>query len=198
MANKIDPILVYLRERLRFFPWMLIPIILLVLGHSGAKYEYKLIYPLLWGVFFFRVFDDIFCFDYDSKLKMKAYHQYPRRDLVLVMLVFLFLYLSSVFMIFGPEVLTLNLAFIFISVCAYLLFRKSKLILYVSQFKYFLLLFMVAHYTAETNYVWVVLGGLYFLIREHLKDFVRININMAQYFVFSILLGLKLFFRFLV
>ena len=72
MTSLVNPTLPYLRERFNLFPWLAMPVVLFFIGHGPVGFRCTLLLSLVFAVFFFRVFDDYFCYDYDRKTKKKS------------------------------------------------------------------------------------------------------------------------------
>ena len=131
MSNSVDPTVLYIKERITFMPWGILPLVLFILGHGPGSYNFIILYNLLWGVFFFRVFDDYFCFDYDLSFKKSPYLLKGKQYIVKLMCVFGFLYLSSQIMIHSMNDTILVFAVIFLSLLLYI-FLEIK-VLYIKK-----------------------------------------------------------------
>lgn len=195
MSAAIISINLYMKERITFMPWLIIPAILFILGHSSATYNFILLYNLLWAIFFFRVFDDFFCWDYDLINKEHNYQQRPRRDLLILVALFGFLFLSSLLLIYPLKILLLNFGCLLISILLYLLLRRSRGILFISLIKYPVFLYMVASITAESNFLWVIIGSSFFILREVIEEFFHKRNKNIEYILIGLMLGLKLLMR---
>ncbi len=170
MSKIIESCAVYSKDRLTFFPWLIMPLLIIAISHGDERIRYILLYPLLWGVLFFRVFDDLCCFNYDLKLN-KLHTKLGIKPLLLLSYFLGLIYLSSLLFIFDPQILILNIALLTVSGILYYVFRQHKLITTISLLKYPVLMYMVAIFTNESNYLWSILGCTFFFLREYFEEF---------------------------
>jgi hypothetical protein len=197
MSNSVDPTVLYIKERITFMPWGILPLVLFILGHGPGSYNFIILYNLLWGVFFFRVFDDYFCFDYDLSFKKSPYLLKGKQYIVKLMCVFGFLYLSSQIMIHSMNDTILVFAVIFLSLLLYIFLKVKKWIVLVSLLKYPLLLFITANYSGETNFVWIYLGSFFFIGREIVEEFFGKRNKQFEVIFILLIISTKLILRFI-
>ncbi len=184
-----------MKERINFIPWLIMPVLLFILGHSHAKYNYILMYNLLWGILFFRVFDDVFCWKFDLLNKKHNYQSRQKKDLFLLVGLFGFLYVSSLILIYPLKIILLNLGTIGFSAGMYVALKTNRLILLISILKYPLLLYMVALSSREESLVWVFLVSLFFVFREIAEEYFKKRNKNIEYILIVLMLGTKLFLR---
>jgi hypothetical protein len=203
MSNPVDPIVSYIKDRITFLPWGIMPLILFFIGHGAIKFQYILLYNLLWGIFFFRTFDDYFCFDYDLSVKDSPYLRRGKLPLIKLIVIFGFLFLSSLFLIFKVKLILLVLFIILFSVLMYFILKKSKFITLISLLKYPMFLYMITDYTAVaqnqasvTDEVWIIIGSLFFIVREILDEFYNKRNIQVEILLIGLLIGTNLMLRF--
>ena len=195
-----NAIQIYVRERLSFFPWFIIPLYIFFLAHGPLEtFNLKLLYPLLMAIIFFRTLDDIFCWDFDQRMKKSSlYLTLPRLNVVILCLISGFLYLSGFYFVSDIAVATLNIFFVFFNISLYFILKKTKLIIYVSMLKYLFLFLLVMQLTSETNPIWGMVGSLLFIFREILEEQFKIKNLIITTNLFLIPLLIKYTLRYLV
>lgn len=158
----------YMQERMRFYPWFVLPFVLLLLGQGSAPLSWSLIYPLLMGLLFFRAFDDVFCFSYDRKTKgATGYLQGSVKDIYPILLMLWPMFLSSVLIITSSLEMTAFCSFlILIHIPTYLFLRDKKAIQLVSLIKYPIFLFWIHFETGGGQWLWPLLASAFFITRE--------------------------------
>jgi hypothetical protein len=197
MTNTTDPTVLYIKERITFVPWGILPLILFIIGHGPGPFNFIVLYNLLWGVFFFRVFDDYFCFDYESRIHSAPYLLKGKQYIIKLMCIFGFLYLSSQILIHNINDTILVFLVTFISLILYFFLSKKKWVGLVSVLSFPVLLFVTARFSQETSLVWVFLGSMFFLVRGIAeKVYGRKNIQMEVLFLF-VLISSKLILRYI-
>ncbi len=193
--NTIDPIVVYIKERITFIPWGILPVLLFLIGHGNTQYHFILLYNLLWGIFFFRVFDDYFCFDYDKENKQRPYLENGKKPLLILMFVFGILFLSSSILMYEVIASIILFGVLFLSVFLYLLLKNKKEIILVSMLKYPLLLWLVAFYSNEQSMLWIICGSLFFIVREVIEEFYHQRNRQIEMILMFLLIGSKILVR---
>lgn len=197
MLSQSDPIVSYIKERIPFYPWGFLPVLIFIIGHGQSTYNFIALYNLLWGVFFFRVFDDYLCFKLSAKeLEKRALNQITEPAFKLS-LVFGFLYLSSQILIHSMSDTIVVFLTIFVSILGYFSLRNLIYVQLVSTLKYPLLLYVTASFSGESNFSWVFIASTFFIIRDiQEKLFSRRNVQV-EYILMSLLIGLKFLLRIL-
>ena len=142
----LDPLVFFLKERLPFFPWGIIPVIIFVLGSIPGPFEFILLYNLLWGVFFVRCLNEVFCLDYNKKETTGFPEKIDKRSGIILTLIFGVLFISSLLLIHSILNVIIVFAFIFISSIAYYTLRNKKQITYIHYFHYPLFFYLVFSY----------------------------------------------------
>jgi 4-hydroxybenzoate polyprenyltransferase len=162
----------YLRERLSFFPWMLIPVFIYYLGKgSEAAFDAGLLVLVLEFVLFLRVLDDYACFEYDRKQgKSRPYLQRGKKALGFSMLWLGALLALLIYLVLPTTPSLVTVAFLALHVPVYLALRGRPAILAVSLVKYPFLFFLVATQTGQEQWWWPSLGALYFITREAYEE----------------------------
>jgi hypothetical protein len=177
MGQNIEFSKSYLKERISFFPWFFIPAVLFFLGHSNTvSFNYILGYSLIWGVFFFRILEDLFSWNYNKEHLNLNYTRSHKTYLIAPMLVCFFLFTSSALMIY-PVILNLYIfGVLFLSIISYLALRNSSLIKYICLLMYPLLMYLVSSITDNGNLLWVIIGTIFFTGKYVAKNhFNKIN-----------------------
>lgn len=172
---------IYLQERLSFFPWFFVPVLLFFLGHKvGANFRYILAYNFLWGVFFFRSVGDIVRFEEDKKkqdwkyLKISKFYLLP-----FVFICFLQFYSSGI--IIYPIIINLSFfIFTMLYILVSFLLRKTKFKLFPEVFMYPLFILASAVYTSATSYTWVYLGLIFFMIKYYCNDLLKKDNSLME------------------
>lgn len=196
-ANVFQAIQIYVKERLTFFPWFIIPVVIFYLGHGSAKFSYPLLYLLLFAVLFFRVFDDYFCFTFD-RIKRKEHHhlkQSPSNLLYLVLTLGI-LFLTGLTLM-NPQLGLVFLLFIGIHIPFYLILKKMHFIVYVSLLKYPMLFMLTFVMSGGGNPLWAILGTLFFVLREIFEENFKIRHALIETLIPIILIISKYYERFI-
>jgi hypothetical protein len=162
----------YLRERLSFFPWMLIPAFIYYLGNArGAAFDGMLFVFVLEFVLFLRVFDDYACFNYARKHgKDRPYLWRGRKELLISMLPLGVLLALLSYLVLSQAQLVMAAVFVGLHVPVYRALRGRPAILAVSLAKYPFLFFLVATLTEQEAWWWPLAGSLYFIVREAFEE----------------------------
>jgi hypothetical protein len=156
----------YLRERIPFYPWFFIPVIIFFLGHNNSSpFNYIASYSLLWGVFFFKILEDFFSWDYNNKNLDLIYTRGHKTFLVVPMLVCFFLFMSSAVMIYPVIINIYIICIMLLSIILYVVLKRNALIQYVYLLVFPLFLYIVSSMTDEGNILWVVLGSSFFIAK---------------------------------
>ncbi|PCJ55424.1 MAG: hypothetical protein COA79_20690 [Planctomycetota bacterium] len=188
----------YLKERFSLFPWFILPFYIFFVGHAKTEqYSFILLGLLFTGILFFRLFDDYFCWDFDQfKQKNSDYLQISKSFYVAPLV-----FLASIFIIFNVFILnqllnSLIISCIILSMALYKILKHHNKIIYISLFKYPVLLVLVAIYTNEINFSWVVLASILFFAREILEEEFLLKNRVLEIIPFLLLILAKVTFTF--
>ncbi len=142
----LDPIVYFLKERVPFFPWGIIPIAIFFLGSIPGPFEFVLLYNLLWGVFFFKCFYEVLRFDY-ALLHEENYPQgLDKRSGLILTLVFGFLFMSSLVFIHDIMNVLITFGVILFSLFTHILFKSKEEGKYIQIVPMALLFYLVISY----------------------------------------------------
>ncbi|MCO4793678.1 MAG: hypothetical protein KC493_08205 [Bacteriovoracaceae bacterium] len=197
MPDSLTSIHLYIKERLKLFPWLLMPFVLFFIGHGPAKYQFTLIISLVFAIVFFRALDDYFCFSYDLIKKKSDYLNNGPRPILFLALTSGVIYLLTVNYFYDAKTLLLNIFLIVISCAFYIKSKRNKLITIVSILKYPVLLYAVGSITNESNFLWIILASVFFLAREILEEFFDLKNKKIEIAILIILLNTKLILRYI-
>jgi hypothetical protein len=175
----------YLRERLSFFPWMLIPGFIYYLGKArDADFDSILFVLVLEFVVILRVIDDFACFDYDRRMgKERAYLQGEKKTLALAILPLAGILVLLSLLALDEKRLIMTGVFLGLHVPIYLVLRAKPAIVAVSLAKYPFLFYVVASQTEQQQWWWPVAGTLFFLVREALEEIMNLRSQSAEVLV---------------
>lgn len=172
----------YFRERLSFFPWLLIPVFIYYLGSTnGAAFDGMLFVLILEFVLFLRVLDDYACFDYDRRQgKDRPYLQRGRKGLLLRLLPLGALLALVGYLALPASHLSQVAIFLGLHIPVYLVLRGKPAILAVSLAKYPFLFYLVAAQTGQEQWWWPVAGTLFFVVREAFEEIANLRGRRAE------------------
>jgi len=162
----------YLRERLTFVPWAVIPGVLYLLGRGiHEPFEPWLLAYLYAIVLQLRVLDDFFCFAYDrASGKSAAYLQRAPARLLPWLGVFSVAAVPAALVALPQGALLATACFLIVHPPAYRLLGGRAGLLAVSLAKYPFLMFTVAGLSDRPDYLWPALGTTFFLVREACEE----------------------------
>jgi hypothetical protein len=195
MSSSLQTIFLYRKQRLSFIPWFIIPFVLFFLGHganAGNDFSYSIFPVVFVGIIFFRIFDDMFCYRYDTSLgKQHDYLINSREPIIFfgALLGAIFLYLLM--FLTGLDTSLFGMVFIIVSFSFYHLFSMNKKIVFVSLLKYPFLLLVINNATLGANYFWVLIGTAFFTLREVLEENYGIRNKIVEITLIIILLTIK-------
>jgi len=197
MPRLINSFVNYSRERLIKITWFVLPLSLFIIGHGPDDFNFLLCLNLFLAIFFFRVTDDYFCFDYDKKQKDRKYLSRDKKDVLFLALVYGVFYLVTLKMFYQQKEVLFIYSQLIISTFLYIILRENKSVVLVSILKYPILLYILATQTGETNYVWVMSLTLFFIVREYSEEFLNKRNVKIELFIISLIIGMKLYMRYL-
>ncbi len=187
---------VWLNTRLLTQTWVVMPLVLFVLGHGSAPYQFSSLIGVSLAIMFFRCLDDSFCFQYDQNQRDVVYHEYGVKPLFVMSTCLGALYLWTLDWCFHATMFRLNLALIAVSMVLYMSLQNRKAITMVSMLKYPVLLYMINASTGKVDWLWVGGVSLCLLIREVVEEYLNIRNRKIEITVLVLLVNTKLVMRF--
>ena len=165
-------IITYLQQRFRPLPWLVLPIVLYIFAIEEVSQIsiFKLVYAYLF-LLSFRLFDDLMCIPYDMKNKEGRfyYQQIYKRDLVIFSIIFFVALVGSTYFTFNDSVLYLHVGFFLISLSLYRFLVMNKGILFISLFKYPLLIYCLSD-GLNSGLIWAGIIFLIFILMELMDE----------------------------
>lgn len=188
---------IYFRERISWFPWGVLPFYIFFLSHGRTEhFHFILLLNIFFGLLFFRVFDDFFCRTYDiQQEKPHTYLKTGSQGLTFLILFFGTLFFSSTLFLVPIQISLFIFGFVIAHLFLYKLLETNPKIVYISLLKYPLFFFLVALTTQETNFIWPILGSLFFIFREILEESLKKRNKMIEILLFLSLLLSKYLLR---
>lgn len=192
VQSPLDKISLYQKERFSWVMHLVLPLFLMILGSQTPTAS---LFVWTWfGILFFRVFDDLFCFELDVRMGKK--HQYLKegtKPLVIYTGILWFLYLSGTLIFTKNMPITmLTSLFIIMHIPFYLLLRRNYHIQVLSLLKYPFMLFALGYMTGAQTWTWAILGSTFLIARELIELYRHKRNQAIEMFIFAGLLFLKL------
>jgi hypothetical protein len=183
----------YLRERLTFHPWAVIPALLYVIGYGpDGALAWPLLLFLYAAVLFLRVLDDYFCFPLDrAQGKTAAYLQAGRARLRPPLLVFGLAVLGAGYAALPSAELMMTVLFIALLLLIYMMLRGRRGMLAVSLLKYPFLLYLAAGLRGDSDGLWPLFGSAFFVGREMLEEIWGFRDQRAELVVVALMVGAR-------
>lgn len=141
-----DPIVYFLKERVPFFPWGIIPVIIFFLGSIPGPFEFVLLYNLLWGVFFFRCLDQVARFEIYNADYLVENKKIDKRSGIILTLVFGFLFISSLLLMHSLLNVIAVFCTILMAIAFYYFLRNKDAQKYIQFIHYPLFFYLVLSY----------------------------------------------------
>ena len=196
MSPLITAMTVWLKTRLLTKTWLLMPVALFILGHGQAAYSLSLAIGVYLAAFFFRCFDDYFCFQHDLRQRSLTYQEHGSQPLLIMSVSLGSLYLWTLWRFFHPSALHMNLILIFTSVTLYICLQNHKAITLVSMLKYPVLLYMINDASGQPEWLWIAGISLCLLARELLEELLHVRSRKVEVAALLLLVHTKLFMRY--
>jgi hypothetical protein len=195
MSSFLKKIHLYRKERLKIIPWLFVPVILFLIGDDSNnlfKLNFNMLLIISIGVVFFRVFDDVFCSPYDKL--MGKQHDYLLNGVgpmvyIGALLGAIFLFLLTFY--YGLNTSLFGLLFIIVNFGLYQILATKRPVIFISMLKYPYLLLLSSYPEYESQYIWVVIGTLFFVGREILEEIFKIRNAKIEFVIITLIIILK-------
>ena len=198
-TNQLKQIQKYVQERLPLIPWFIIPIYIFLLAHGEiARYNFGVLYCVLLGIIFFRIFDDYFSWNYHLVNSKFEYLTFGKSFLLIFLLMLGLLFTSSCFFILPINIALLIIAFIFLNFVFYMGLKHFKAVVFIQLLKYPVLFFAVSLMTEEANPLWSIWGSICFIAHGVFKDGFGKQNTIITISLFSLPVIIKYTLRYLV
>jgi hypothetical protein len=183
----------YLRERLTFVPWALIPPVLYMLGRGPGVPFHGWTLALLYAVVLqLRVLDDYFCFSMDrARGKPEAYLRCAPALLLPWCAAFTSVAVLAAGFALPRGALVATILFLAAHPAIYRWLRGRSGLWAVSLAKYPFLLFMTASLNDRPSYLWPAAGTALFLIREACEELLGMRSRLMEALVVVLLISAR-------